>query len=591
MLAPDDRGRLLEILEPPAGCTLDSAVGVTFSLDLRALLSIPTAFAFSAGGKVGERDAGLLPLALLQALRTHADKITVFCDAGASHVPGRQHASVFTFLEDCVVPVIAPRGGAFHPKMWALRFRTPAGDAIHRVVVSSRNLTFDRSWDTVAVLEESAGAGVRLSGAVDLLRAVGSGDLLLPGARVWAPVERAADVAETLQRALFTPPAGFDHMALHALGLSAKQKSRSPMPREARRALVVSPFLTHAALEQVPTAWSSLTVVSRPDELESALPVGSDEREFVNAFELVPTLEDEADEPTELSGLHAKIWVFDEAGGRSTAMVGSANATSAAFDRNAELLLELGGRTSAMGVASWIDGPESMSALLQPHAWGDGAPDSDPVEELLDVVRCDIARGGLAGVVVPAEDGRYDVAVSLREPAALPAEVSVKMRPLSLAAWTSTDGDLLAATFHLDVQAVTAFFALTISVQGAEQQFLLKADLDGVPADREAKVLASLLANSERLVRFLLLLLADPDDDRFSGDAQQALEHMWRGGSDALPTVPLLEVMARALVRQPHRLDDVDRLMIELEKSDSVDKDLLALWESVRVAAGVGGKA
>lgn len=588
MLAPDDRGRLLEILEPPAGCVLDSAVGVTFSLDLRALLSIPTAFAFSAGAKDRERDASLLPLTLLQALRSQAGKITVFCDVSASHVPARHHASVFTFLEDCVVPVVAPRGGAFHPKLWALRFNDPSGRFVHRVVIGSRNVTFDRSWDVVAVLEEAQSGGVRLTGAVDLLKSLGDGSLLLPGSKVWTPVERASDLAATLQKASFVPPGGFDGMALHCLGLSPRQRSRSPLPREARRALVVSPFVTHSALAQVSAPWDQLTVVSRPDQLESALPPSADERSLVRALELVPTLEEDGEDPSSLSGLHAKVWVFDEAAGRSTAFVGSANATSAAFDRNVELLLELSGRTSAIGVTTWIEGTESMASLLQPHVWGDGAPEADPAEELLDEVRSEIARGGLAGTVSQSEDGRYDVVVGLREPVTIPPNVAVSLRPLSLAAWTSVSGDRLVATFHLPVEAISAFFAVTVTTTGSEQQFLLKADLEGVPEDREAKVLAALLANSERLVRFLLLLLADPDDDRFSGDAQAALDHMWRAGQDSLPTVPLLEVMARALLRQRGRLDDVDRLITELQKSDSVDQDLVELWQSVRSAAGIG---
>jgi hypothetical protein len=590
MLAPDDRGRLLEILEPPAGSVLDAAVAVTYSLDLKALLSIPTAFAFSAGAKDREKDAGLLPLTLLQSLRGNADKITVFCDVTAAHVPTQHQSAVFSFLENCVVPVVAPRGGAFHPKMWAVRFRTADDDLIHRVVVSSRNLTFDRSWDVVAVLEETMTGGVRLSGAVDLLVSLGSGSMLLPGADVRAPVDRAADLAATLSKASFATPGGFDSMALHCLGLSAKQRTRSPLPRDARRALIVSPFLTRGGLENAPGDWDALTLVSRSDQLEAVFPPGAEERELIDARELMQALEDDGDDPISLSGLHAKIWVFDQSGGRSTALVGSANATTAAFASNVELLLELGGRTHSMGVSTWIDGPESMASLLQAHPWADGAPEADATTDMLDELRCDIARASLTGVVEPASDGRYDVRFAFRQPVTVPEGVQVSMRPLSLAAWTRVNGDRLESSFHLDLAAVSAFVAVRVAAPDGEAQFLLKADLEGVPEDRDAKVLAALLANSERLVRFLLLLLADPDDDRFSGEAQQALEHMWRSPHDALPTVPLLEVMARALVRQRSRLDDVDKLMTELGKSDDLTTELFELWESVRVAAGIGGQ-
>jgi len=46
MLRPDERQHLLELLRPPVGCTLDFAVGTTYSLDLISALMLPLSFAF-----------------------------------------------------------------------------------------------------------------------------------------------------------------------------------------------------------------------------------------------------------------------------------------------------------------------------------------------------------------------------------------------------------------------------------------------------------------------------------------------------------------------------------------------------------------
>jgi hypothetical protein len=43
MLDPHDRASLYEALRPPAGYDLDCAVGTSFTLDLEALLTAPTA--------------------------------------------------------------------------------------------------------------------------------------------------------------------------------------------------------------------------------------------------------------------------------------------------------------------------------------------------------------------------------------------------------------------------------------------------------------------------------------------------------------------------------------------------------------------
>jgi hypothetical protein len=49
-----------------------------------------------------------------------------------------------------------------------------------------------------------------------------------------------------------------------------------------------------------------------------------------------------------------------------------------------------------------------------------------------------------------------------------------------------------------------------------------------------------------------------------------------------------MEVMARALTRQPARLGEIDRLLEDLgTRPDFLDEDLKALWVSVRTAAGL----
>ena len=57
---------------------------------------------------------------------------------------------LFSFLEEMVVQALPKNStGAFHPKVWVLRYRRE-DEAMLRVLVLSRNLTFDKSWDTAA---------------------------------------------------------------------------------------------------------------------------------------------------------------------------------------------------------------------------------------------------------------------------------------------------------------------------------------------------------------------------------------------------------------------------------------------------------
>ena len=153
MLDPEGRHLLLDALRPPPGFELDMAVGTTYTLDVYALLSAPVAFAmFDREADDGTPRAD--PIATLQALRRCASRITLFCQAGDIAVP-RDYRALLVYLEQSIVPVVPPIPDAiFHPKVWFIRYRVPSTSATaYRLLCMSRNLTFDRSWDTILRLE------------------------------------------------------------------------------------------------------------------------------------------------------------------------------------------------------------------------------------------------------------------------------------------------------------------------------------------------------------------------------------------------------------------------------------------------------
>src|SRR5437868_6512291 len=219
MLRPDERQHLLELLRPPAGCKLDVAVGTTFSLDLISALMLPLSFAFFDWE---ETDGKLVanPLALLEALRRYGDRFTVFCQSGQIRLP-RTHQPLITFLEPCIYDVVAPDpAGVFHPKVWALRFHTPDGKVRYRVLCLSRNLTFDRCWDTVVALD---GELTDRKKAIAANHPLGNFVAALPGMsrrQVPKPLAVLIDqIQEEVRRVEFRLPDGFDEVAFWPIGL------------------------------------------------------------------------------------------------------------------------------------------------------------------------------------------------------------------------------------------------------------------------------------------------------------------------------------------------------------------------------------
>ena len=222
MLAPHDRNVLWKMLRPPPGYRVDQAVATTFSLDLLALLTAPLAFSLfdrlaepSAATPGGGKASAIEPTALLAAVREHADRLTVFCQAGRICAPSR-YRPLLAYLENSVVQVKArSEAGVFHPKLWILRMTHPDAETIYRVVVATRNLTFDRSWDTALVLEgplvPRARAFARNHPLADLVA-----DLPALALQELEPSRRAAvaAVADELRRVDFEVPEPFEEMTL-----------------------------------------------------------------------------------------------------------------------------------------------------------------------------------------------------------------------------------------------------------------------------------------------------------------------------------------------------------------------------------------
>ena len=156
MLNPKyDRLDYGEILAPPDEYELDFAVGTTYSLDLCALIGVSQTIGLSE-----ETDSVRIndPVFLLNVLRNIGDKVVLFCEAGQIHMPNKV-TPLYILLEKMVFSVTTAKHKriaaypSFHPKFWLIRYRNEAREKLYRVVVLSKNLTFDRSWDVAYYMD------------------------------------------------------------------------------------------------------------------------------------------------------------------------------------------------------------------------------------------------------------------------------------------------------------------------------------------------------------------------------------------------------------------------------------------------------
>lgn len=615
MLDPRDRGALLEALRPPPGYVVSSALATTYSLDLLTLLTAPLAFSLydRLVAREGTGPERLDSFALLHAMRQHAENLVVFCQSGCIGRP-KGYRQLLAYLEDAVVQVKPPNEhGVFHPKLWVQRLTSESGPVRYRVLVLSRNLTFDRSWDTMLALDGelvdrklAIGDSKPLGEFVEALPSLA----VAPGALSESRKALVATIAEELRRVRFETPDGFDTMKFWPLGFDGK--SRDPFGGERiERLLVVSPFVAPAKLEALASEGKRHVLVSRVDELETV------PKDVLDQYAEVHILHDAAEEVDEEAGqqaaellqhgpgpmppsrgLHAKLYVADD-GWNAHVWTGSANASNAAFEANVELLVQLTGPKSKHGVDAMLegkgDGALGLRTLLAPFV----APErpripSDVETRLEDILReanRALSNAAWCARVAADQAGTFDVALTLRTGRlALPSGAEVRVWPISLPADRAAHlsaNDATARFERCSFQALTSFFAFEVTATVGQRvercEFVVRVALEGAPEDRSARVLHSLLDDPAKVLRFLRMLLAVDAFEALELLDPASVEGEERGATSSRDTeaVPLFESLVRTLEREPHRLREVDRLVRELRATPAGEKMLPSEFEHV----------
>ena len=642
MLQPANRLTLIDAMRPPAGFRFESAMAVTYTLDLQALLVAPAALTLAQHGSVDTRggtddDSGAdhanstrradgtgggakryEPVELIHALRSHASQLTVFNQVGEIALPPSRQ--VFAFLEKAIVPVTAPRGGIVHPKVWVLRY-TAAGDHPdghppehrHRVLISSRNLTFDPSWDTLVRLDETTGP----AGAT--LKPVGKMFKHLLGSAIGSVSKdhgtRVRSLANALKIARFALPDGVDGLQVHVLGLADVP---SPLPRDVDRSLIISPFLSNDFFTRVhPCRIDEL--VSRPEWLdrldEGLLPdaaqrtprpgparFDSPGRQTPNAVDKVSCFDDRSvtdrgadddrrspfDPGRPLVGLHAKIFAFED-GDRARLFCGSANATGAAFGSNVEILVELTGSIDSLGIDRLCDGTDEESGLRNLFydylRTGANGPDRKPSH---DHWRHTIARLPFEGRVKESNDS-WTVTYQTTEPMPEPTGVTMHCWPLTVAGNRRrvAPGEPLEARFETSLENLSGFLAFELADdEGNISSFVVPVPLVGVPEERDRLLLRSLIGNATRFFRYLLALLEDSPGEI---DLLEAVERISGAAGETDPagpmSLPVLEKLLRTMRRDAGKLAGLHPLVSDLAADNLLPEGFAELWSMIHDVA------
>jgi hypothetical protein len=302
-----------------------------------------------------------------------------------------------------------------------------------------------------------------------------------------------------------------------------------------------------------------------------------------------------------LEGLHAKLFVIDH-GWYASVYSGSFNATIHALSHNVEFMVELVGKKSRCGVDQFLrqqKGAMNFADLLQNFD-----PTGTPTEvdelgrqldELLQATKRELAAGGPRLLVSPAGDAElFDLTLKWERYPAFSRGVEVDAWPITQHAERGQVVAELIVFQRLSHEGLTPLVAFRVTAKhgkvSRESVWVMNLPLDGAPADRQDRILASLISGHDQLLRYILFILSAGDEAAAaSGDLRRWITEPTPGGERPPPAPLLLESMLRTLHRDPVQLQRVSSLLEALRKAPEssalLGAEFQSIWEPIWEAA------
>ena len=553
-----------QMLCPPPGYDLEFAVGMTYSLDMEALLGVPVSL-----GMFEDYDSSATqnPFFLLEAIRKCSDKLAIFCNADGIKMP-QNIRPVYALLENSIFPVSLERNANFHPKLWVIKYHSETEAAVIKVIVLSRNLTFDRSMDIAVEVTGTIGQETKEENRslADMLyfvkkyAAAGKQNAISSLARDVLRVEK------------FQCEDPFESCRFLSFGIPRYKNQASQMVDDAQSLIVVSPFLSDGIVERLGNGPYETTLVTR---LNSVTQKAWDSFQHI----YVPSemlLDDEllgdADQQSVAKrDLHAKIY-FKSVGSKHYLYLGSLNASANAFFHNVEFMLELKYKPYFASYSAVFDDLVIGNPMFEQLEDLPTIPVIPESEETMDGLR-DVLDS-ITGASVQAEGEQYELTIScglLQKPAEIaPIYRSASFEPLQD-----------KVEFHnMLLRELCELYV----IRCGNQYCIAKIPTEGIPEDRDSAIYNAVIGSKSGFLAYVAFLLADNFTE--AGIEQQELMERLAIGADTTETVipsALYERLLRTAAFYPKRLDEVEKIM-ERVSPELVDDSFRALIRTFREA-------
>lgn len=551
-----------ELLQPELGYELEFAVGLTYSLDLEALLGIPVSF-----GLLDEVDSSLMksPFYLLEAIRKSSDRLAVFCNAGGIFLP-QNIQSVYSLLEKSVFEIKLPNKQNFHPKLWLAKYINDEGESYIKVLVLSRNMTFDSSIDLCVELKGDIKRRTYLKNKplADMLSYVSK-------YAEKSKRQQIMSLSEDIMKVrLFDVSHPFEDYEFLPIGINGYDKENTKLFEEKYDLLAVSPFLSDDIVKELANCNYNKVLITRKASVTKTV---------LDSFDSVYITKDilSDNEYAVKQDIHAKMY-FTRSQEGNYLYVGSANASYNAFHNNVELLLKLKYKPRCVGFKTIYDDfiPEDNC----PYERIESVPEDLSVDNESIIIERAIKEAiyAIKGAEIICDGDTYKVAVKSKGlTSGMPIKIALMQRQSmnrNLREETLFEGILL--------KELSEFFILSIY----EKKLVIKIKTKGMPKDRDDAIYKNIIDSKSKFLSYVSLILAD---NFASGVLEESdyLGLMMTNENDVnkYPIISALyEKMLKAIHQHPGRLKEIANIIEKLDDG-IVGDEFLRMYHQFERAA------
>lgn len=583
MLNPNnDRLDYGQVLAPPDGYMLDFAIGTTYSLDLDALVGACIALGLSE-----ETDSDLMknPICLLEALRATGDKVALFCEGGQIHTPNNV-TSLYILLEKIVFQVsTAKRKGiakypSFHPKFWLIRYVDEGGTSLYRVVVLSRNLTFDRSWDVTFTMDGKANGRktLKTSPLVDFVSYLTSN--LPSDENAKEKLKKIRTIIRELPYVHFELNSReFEDFEFLPTGIkngnggfhTTADKPFVPLFEDSsHEVLIMSPFLTSSVIREFIDRnkyinHTEYMLFTRAMSLGKLNPNDcADFRIFTMKDAVVDgesTISEE-EQQIQKQDIHAKIFMVRKYSD-TYLYLGSLNASHNAINGNVEFMVMLKSKNRYLNMrklseALFNGSEDNPSNPFQEVKLTDSivVDEEQEKQSILDSYIKEINRMKPSAMVVTNGDS-YDVSVNFAKFES--SEYKTTISPLLSNKTEIINENVLFKS--LSLTQLSVFYKISVSDGISTVQRVIIIPTDGMPEDREKAVVSNVVKDKDCFYRYIAFLLGD-NYVLSALEATNGTNVMGTNNTHKTIQIPALyEKMLQTAATAPERFKEIDYLI------------------------------